>query len=288
MQVIKPDTEYKIEQFPFFDERQATFYLYRTEVAMREAVLRTNGTGHHSLRLLDVGCGLGMQAARLALRGWETYGVDASESMLQLGRFKFPVVRNRVQMARGIAESLPFADNTFDLVMCQGAMDHFADRHRFVQEVARVLKPDGYLVVALANYDSLACRIGKTMHRMMGKIGMQTPRRYRFWGIPDDHTFAGSPRVVKELGSGRLKLVSVHGASMFLFLPPWRNLLEILSYPAAAATFRVVDRLAHRFSSAADVMIATWRKEPTGSRRQAPPDDWTTQSSASPPVLARP
>jgi len=263
MQAIKPDTEYRLEQFKFFDDRETDFYLHRTEKAVYDAVQRLNGTGA-TRRLLDVGCGLGMQAARLALRGWEAHGVDASDQMLRLGQFRFPAVHKRVRLARGIAEALPFKGGYFDVVMCQGAMDHFADRHRFVAEVERVLKPGGHFVVALANYESLACRIGKALDDLSRFLGVGTPKRYQFWRIPVDHTFRGSYRLLRSLDNGTMRLARVHGASMFLFLPPWRELLEALPFKLAAATFRVVDRVAYRFPSAADMVIVAFRKEDLG------------------------
>ncbi len=162
MLAVKPDTEYRIEDFTLFNDRQTDFYLHRTEMAMFHAVQRLNGKSGG--RLLDVACGLGTQVARLALRGgWQAYGVDASDDMLRLGQFRYPAVHKRVRLARGIAEALPFRSGYFDVVMCQGAMDHFADRQRFVEEVERVLKPGGHFVVALANYESLSCRVGKFM-----------------------------------------------------------------------------------------------------------------------------
>jgi len=258
MLAVKPDTDYRIEQFTLFNDRETDFYLHRTEKAVFQAVQRLNGDGTH--RLLDVGCGLGMQAARLALRGWEAYGIDASDQMLRLGQFRFPAVHKRVRLARGIAEALPFRGGYFDVVMCQGAMDHFADRERFVAEVERVLKPGGYFVVALANYESLSCRIGKALDDVARLLRVQTPR-HQHWRIPADHTFVGSYRLLKGLDNGTMRIARIHGASMFLFLPPWRELLEALPFELAAATFRVVDRVAYRFPSAADVVIAALRKE---------------------------
>ena len=259
MQAVKPDTDYRIEQFTIFDDRETDFYLHRTDKAVFQAVQRLNGKG--TGRLLDVGCGLGMQAARLALRGWEAYGIDASDQMLKLGQFRFPAVHKRVRLARGIAEALPFRGGYFDVVMCQGAMDHFADRECFVAEVERVLKPGGHFVVALANYESLSCRIGKALDDLSRLLGVDTPRRYQFWRIPADHTFIGSYKLLKGLDNGTMRIARIHGASMFLFLPPWRELLEALPFELAAATFRVVDRVAYRFPSAADVVIAALRKE---------------------------
>jgi SAM-dependent methyltransferase len=260
MQAVKPDTEYRLEQFKFFNDRETDFYLHRTEKAVFDAVQRLNGTGG-THRLLDVGCGLGMQAARLALRGWEAYGVDASDQMLRLGQFRFPVVHKKLRVARGIAEALPFRDGYFDVVMCQGAMDHFADRQRFAAEVERVLKPGGHFVVALANYESLACRIGKVLDDVSRFLGVDTPSRYQFWRIPTDHTFLGSYRLLTGLDDGAMHVARIHGASMFLFLPPWRELLETVPYRLAAATFKVVDRIAYRLPSAADMVIAVLRKE---------------------------
>jgi len=259
MQAVRPDTDYSIEQFTVFNDRQTSFYLHRTERAVFEAVQRLNGSG--TLRLLDVGCGLGMQAARLALHGWKAYGIDASDQMIRLGQYRFHQVHRQVRFTRGIAEALPFRSASFDVVMCQGAMDHFADKDLFISEVARVLKPGGYLIVALANYESISCRIGKAMYVLGRAFRVETAQRYQHWRIPADHTFVGSYRLLTGIGRGRLRLAGIHGVSMFLFLPPWRELLDALPLRASAAVFRVVDRLAALLPSAADVVVATLRKE---------------------------
>ncbi|MGA2285755.1 MAG: methyltransferase domain-containing protein [Dehalococcoidia bacterium] len=288
MQAIKPDTDYSIEQFTVFNDRQTSFYLHRTERAVFEAVQRLNGNG--PLRLLDVGCGLGMQAGRLALRGWKAYGIDASDQMMRLGQYRFYQVHKKVRFTRGIAEALPFRSASFDVVMCQGAMDHFADRDLFVSEVARVLKPGGYLIVALANYESISCRIGKAMHNVSRAFHVETPRRYQFWRIPADHTFVGSYRLLTGIGNRRLRLARVSGVSMFLFLPPWRELLDALPLRASAAVFRVVDRLAARLPSAADVVVATLQKEELSDVPLLRPDardNEKRRSSAAPAYLLR-
>lgn len=285
----KPDVNYRIEQFPLYEERQTHFYLHRTEAAVIEVVGRAGERGANRRRLLDVGCGLGTQAAKLWLRGWEPHGMDASDSMLRLGQYRYRVVHKTVRAVRGIAENLPYRDSTFDAVMCQGAMDHFADPHAFVEEAARVLKPGGRLIIALANYESLSCRIGLTIDRLMGCIGVTTPPKYRFWTIPEDHTFRGSYAFLKRLARGRLRLLGMNGASMFLFLPPWRGFLETLPFVAASAVFRVVDRIAWTFPTTADVVIGVWQKEEVGGgvRWQEALAEWKRRSSAVPSYLGR-
>jgi len=291
MQGVKPDIDYKIEQFPFLDGRQTYFYLRRTEDATIAAVGRIGGPGAERARLLDVGCGLGLQAAKTWRRGWEAHGMDASESMLRLGQYQSRTVHKAVRVVRGIAESLPYRDCSFDLVMCQGAMDHFADPDRFFAEAARVLKPGGRLVIALANYESLSCRIGVTLRNLARLLGVETPPNFCYWKIPHDHTLKGSYRFLKRLSRGRLRLVKIRGASLFLFLPPWRVLLESLSRGTALATFRAVDHIAYCLPAAADVVIAVWKKDEAASRRgnwRSALAEWKRRSSAVPSYLAQP
>jgi SAM-dependent methyltransferase len=170
-------------------------------------------------------------------------------------------------------------------------MDHFADPDRFFAEAARVLKPGGRLVIALANYESLSCRIGVSLRNLARLLGVETPPNFCYWKIPHDHTFKGSYRFLKRLSRGRLRLVKIRGASLFLFLPPWRVLLESLPRGTALATFRAVDRIAYCLPAAADVVIAVWKKDEAASRRgnwRSALAEWKRRSSAVPSYLAQP
>jgi hypothetical protein len=77
---------------------------------------------------------------------------------------------------------------------------------------------------------------------------------------------------------------------MFLFLPAWRGLLEMLSFPAAHAVFHVVDRIARSLPFAADVVIGVWQKEEPSEREhwQEALAEWKRRSSAVPSYLAPP
>ncbi|MBZ0301362.1 MAG: class I SAM-dependent methyltransferase [Anaerolineae bacterium] len=93
--------------------------------------------------LLDVGCGPGSYAAALAqsLPGVRYYGVDFSSGILA----KHPARRAVVQAD---ARDLPFADQTFDVVMANHVLYHLPDIDHAIKEIRRVLKPDGILVAA--------------------------------------------------------------------------------------------------------------------------------------------
>lgn len=106
-------------------------------------------SGH---RVLDVGCGTGILTREMASRTGPTghvVAVDPSPGMLTVAAELSPDIEWR----EGIAESLPFPDQSFEVVVSQFAIMFFADRRRGLAEMLRVLAPNGTLAVAV--WDSL-------------------------------------------------------------------------------------------------------------------------------------
>ena len=257
MDTSKPDLDYSIEQFYFDRELDSRWYLRR----IGEAMLETAGPAPPRARFaLDVACGTGQQAARLSRLGWRMVGVDASEDMLRLGHYISWDVLRSVRLARSVAEVLPFRDASFDLVMCQGSLDHFARPRLFMAEAARVLAPGGRLVVALANYDSLSCRLGRLAHAIGERLGRPQPSDLAYWETPVDHTFKGTYRLLAHLGTEDLGLEQAYGVSLFQFSSVWRLGLEALPVSLARALWRTMDAVGRRLPVLADTGIAVWRK----------------------------
>ncbi len=97
-------------------------------------------------RGLDVGCGTGVLAARLAGAGWAMTGCDPSDGMLDVMRAATPAVEAVV--ASGT--DLPFGDDAFDLVYCVAVMHHVAAPAAVLAtlgEMVRVCRPGGHVVV---------------------------------------------------------------------------------------------------------------------------------------------
>ena len=95
---------------------------------------------------LDVGCGTGVLAERLERQGLTMTGVDPSAGMLDVLRQKRPSVK----AVQGSGTDLPFADNSFDLVMCVAVLHHVADAdavRETLGEMVRVARPSGRVVV---------------------------------------------------------------------------------------------------------------------------------------------
>lgn len=102
-------------------------------------------------RVLELGCGAARWSAALARRGARIVGIDLSRAQLDRGRELLVHARARPELVHGSAESLPFADATFDQVFCDWGAMTFADPDRTVPEVRRVLRRGGRFVFAAAN-----------------------------------------------------------------------------------------------------------------------------------------
>ena len=116
----------------------------------------------HANRLLDVGCGTGRVIAVAAGMYPLCVGVDPCHRMLALGRGR-DVPRARLVCAR--AEQLPFAAGSFDVVTSTMSLRHWQDVGCGLRELARVLSPDGVLVLADADIDDETNRPGR--HRRL-------------------------------------------------------------------------------------------------------------------------
>lgn len=99
--------------------------------------------------VLDVGCGTGrlLRAASIRWPQARLYGIDPAEQMISEAIRLTPSATFKVSTA----ESLPFSDQTFDLVMSSLSFHHWADQRKGLQEIARVLRPGGYFCLADLN-----------------------------------------------------------------------------------------------------------------------------------------
>ncbi len=101
-------------------------------------------------RVLDVGCGPGVLVSSMLSRGCEFWGLDGSPRMIEQCNQDFGG-RDRTHFVVGNATALPFEDGFFDAVTCLGVIDRIEEYALAVREMARVLKQDGTLIIAVGN-----------------------------------------------------------------------------------------------------------------------------------------
>lgn len=104
----------------------------------------------HPRQLLDVATGTGDFALEgLRLNPEKITGVDISEGMLEVGRKKILKrgLGDKIELLSGDSENLPFEENKFDAVTVGFGVRNFENLEKGLQEIHRVLKPGGMLVV---------------------------------------------------------------------------------------------------------------------------------------------
>lgn len=96
---------------------------------------------------LEIGCGLGYFSLEALNRGAKVTVVDVGKNLVD-------ITKNRVKKGKFIiasASRLPFKDNSYDIVLCTEVIEHVEDQKKAFNEMFRVLKKGGYLVITTPN-----------------------------------------------------------------------------------------------------------------------------------------
>lgn len=132
-------------------------------------------------RALDVGCGDGVLSVRLVQAGADITGLDNEPRMLVAARRRADEAGLKISLVEGDAQSLPFADSAFDIVVAVTVLCFVAEPERAFRETARVLRPGGRLVIGeLGRYSTWAAK-----RRIAGWLGSKTWKAARFRSAGD-------------------------------------------------------------------------------------------------------
>ncbi|MEX2237040.1 MAG: methyltransferase domain-containing protein [Dehalococcoidia bacterium] len=242
-----------------------SFYLFdrMLETTLDEVASRDGVGPWFGGRVLDIACGAAGDVAQLVPNGWEAHGMEPSSTMLGFAREREAREGGEVRLVRGIAEALPYADDSFDRVMCKGSFDHFARPRAAIEEIRRVLRPNGRFVMSLANFESLSCRLGRRLHPVIKATNADFRNGSRpYWVIPGDHTFKGDLPTILRLVDGVLDLEGYQGVSLMWAFPWWVGFLKAVPDRAASVALRLANRMGRQHPSKSDVIVASWVKRP--------------------------
>jgi ubiquinone/menaquinone biosynthesis C-methylase UbiE len=104
-------------------------------------------------RILDVGCGSGNFLAALRSRGWDAYATEFSDAAVAMAQ------RRGITVHRGTVEDAGYPDDHFDVVTMWHVLEHVPAPRETLNELRRILKPDGLLVVEVPDSASLTFRL---------------------------------------------------------------------------------------------------------------------------------
>ena len=186
---------------------------------------------HAGTRLLDVATGPGALAAEAAHRGARSFGIDLSAQMIGLARRLYPAIDFR----EADVEHLPFADATFDAVVCAFGLGHFPRPEAAVAECVRALQPGGRIAFSWWD-DPSRQRIQGIFRDAICEVGVSVPA-----DLPQGHNvyrFSNTGEFVRLLQGSGLTEVAVTEHATTYCVPDaetlWRGGLGSLLLTGAA------------------------------------------------------
>jgi len=115
---------------------------------------RTSLLNNGSAEFLDVGCATGLLLKHMESFGWKGRGVELCTSSAEYGKN----IR-KLDIFNGTLEQANYSDNQFSVVHSSHLIEHLTDPLSYIQEVFRILKPEGFLITSTPNASSLQAKL---------------------------------------------------------------------------------------------------------------------------------
>jgi len=209
------------------------------------------------LRILDIGCGTGHNAMRLAELGHDVYGIDLSP--VAIAQYQAKGLQGSVMDVEADAIALP--PDSFDLIYASEVIEHCADTMGFLRNLGTVLKPGGTLLLSTPNSAFWAYRLMGLLGHVVGEF--QHPGHVRFFS---------KRSLTAAIDKAGFEVMAVSARHMYLIvgrrpgdsLAPLLQLAGFQKEPRFATNdhFWQLSAFAHRASGLlADTLIVTARKK---------------------------
>jgi ubiquinone/menaquinone biosynthesis C-methylase UbiE len=221
------------EHAPRYEEKRGQDALYMAGV---DAAVDALGARPGEV-ILDAGCGTGLTVRKYLRPGMQVVALDLSMGSLERLRTSLPST-GAVVLVRGNLMALPFADKTFDRVLCANAIQHIpgeALRRQCLRELARVTRSGGRVVISAHNLSISKRRARWPKEGRAGSLSGGVRYIYRYESAEFRTALASALVVERITGAGlplpyRWKLSSLSGTlerflSRFAASAAWGNML---------------------------------------------------------------
>jgi 2-polyprenyl-3-methyl-5-hydroxy-6-metoxy-1,4-benzoquinol methylase len=128
--------------------------------------------------LLDAGCAWGYATRFFVGRVQHVAGIDVDADAIDVARARYPAIDFRVAPT----ESIPYRDEAFDVVVCLDVLEHVEDERRSLDELFRVLRPGGTLVLTTPH-----CGLFSFLDpaNILRRVGRSDQPRHRHYSVND-------------------------------------------------------------------------------------------------------
>lgn len=216
--------------------------------------------------ILDVGCGKATDGVQAARKGATVIGLEPSHIMITCSKETIQQSDTDMAIVHAIGEYLPFKPASFDKVYCKGSLDHFLNPSESVGQMSQMAKPNGDVIIAIANFESLGFKLGKLICSLKEKMGGAKIEGKMVWDIPDDHTYRFEYSNLKSMAEAHLKVKQIRGVSLLFGLPWWGQFLGQCPRWFSEAILNALDFIARYNPRVSDVIVlkgAPKQKSPT-------------------------
>ncbi|HEY7917902.1 MAG TPA: class I SAM-dependent methyltransferase [Acidimicrobiales bacterium] len=223
-------TEFRSAESQWIERLDNLRNVIRQEVISRQLATYVRA----GMNVLDVGCGQGTQALRLASAGCHVTGVDPSEELLQICAEQASASDLTVELLHGHVETLDrvLGDRRFDLVCCHGVMMYLDNRVRALTSLADRLAKGSHLSVTFRNGHALAMRPGIRRDWSAALSAFESKEYVNELGLPATADHIGD--IDLALDAAGLRMVTWRGVRVFNdaisadALPPGVDELQLL------------------------------------------------------------
>lgn len=169
----------KISWYDKFYQDKKILKTYAWYTGLNELLFR-NKIDIDGKAILEIGSGAGEYLNSLKKSDGIKVGLDISQTALKIATSN----STKARFLCSKSETLPFPSNTFDIAICCEVIEHVGDPQKTIEEIHRVLKPNGILFLSFPNYYNLiylAVRIVATVFNKPNLISLQIVDRYLFY-----------------------------------------------------------------------------------------------------------
>ena len=206
-------------------------------------------------RILDVGCGRAMDIVNMSRSGAIMIGLEPSFVMLSHARESLKLDGQNTVVLQAIGESIPVVPGSMDKVICKGALDHFADPNKALQQMTSAVRPAGSVIIAIANFESLGFKIGELIFSIRKLLSIRNPYSRLPWEIPPDHTMKFDYNMIVQMVRKRMRVEKILGVSMLCSMPGWGDMLSAFPRVMSVKILVSLDWLSHYLPVLSDVVI---------------------------------